>query len=182
MNGNCLDNKSGNSIGVNGDNFKLAGGRVDLEKLCADGRCVPGDKLGTWATDANGFVMMNKYDDNNNPVNLPELLATKAADWRSPLGGFQGLVGTFIGIGDYDKGSIFDKIAEAYAGPHDMFNSDAWYGPDGNIKPGMTKEQQDAGELMNKLNVLRATPFALSVLLPPEVWNAIVIGLSAVKP
>jgi len=49
----------------------------------------------------------------------------------------------------------------------------AWYGPDGNIKPGMTEEQKQRGEIMNKVNVVLATPFALSALLPPEVWNAI---------
>ena len=37
--GNCLDNKGGESEGVNGDNFKLAGGRVNITSLCEQSRC-----------------------------------------------------------------------------------------------------------------------------------------------
>lgn len=37
----------------------------------------------------------------------------------------------------------------------------------------MTESEKTIGEAQNKLNVLLATPFALSVLLPTEVWTAI---------
>ncbi|WP_431276018.1 hypothetical protein ACQ858_07000 [Variovorax ureilyticus] len=33
--------------------------------------------------------------------------------------------------------------------------------------------EQKIGELMNKINVLVATPFAFSSLLPPELLNSI---------
>lgn len=65
------------------------------------------------------------------------------------------------------------KIAEAYAGAHDIPNSGTWYAPDGTVKQNMTESERTTGEAQNKLNVLLATPFALSVLLPIEVWAAI---------
>ena len=179
--GNCLDNKSGKSVGVNGDGFKLAGGRVNLEKLCEEERCFPGASPGTWRTKPDGTIEMKAVDAKGNPVNLPALLEANP-DWRSPLGGFQGQQGKFMGLGDYQPDGILDKIAEAYSGAHDKSNSKTWYGPDGNIKPGMTKEEQDIGERQNEFNVLLTTPFALSVLLPPDVWNAISVGIKYVKP
>ena len=124
---------------------------------------------------------MNDVDANGNPVSLSALLEANPG-WRSPLGGFQGLVGKFMDLGDYQPGSNADKISEAYAGTHDMLNSKTWYGPDGNIKPGMTTSERKNGELQNSLNVVIATPFGLSVLLPLEVWTAISIGLTGIKP
>jgi len=47
-NGNCLDNKSGKSESVNGDNKKYAGGRVDLDFICGESnaRCETLDEAG----------------------------------------------------------------------------------------------------------------------------------------
>ncbi len=39
--GNCISNQSGSSVGVNGDNFKAAGGRIVLADWCAENRCTP---------------------------------------------------------------------------------------------------------------------------------------------
>ncbi|GHC68312.1 hypothetical protein GCM10007320_00560 [Pseudorhodoferax aquiterrae] len=168
----CLDNKSGKSAGVNGDKFKLAGGRLDIEEICKDNRCAKGSSPGTWKTDENGKIIMNPYDKDNNKVDLAALLEANP-QWRSPLGGLQGGPGKFMLLGNYAPDSVRDKISEAYAGAHDMLNSGTWYGLDGNIKPGMTESEKIIGEAKNQLNVLLATPFALSVLLPTEVWTAI---------
>jgi filamentous hemagglutinin len=168
----CLNNKSGESAGIKGDKFKLAGGRVDIQEICKDNRCIKGDSPGTWKTDENGIIIMNEYDKFDNKISLEALLEANP-QWRSPLGGFQGKPGKFMFFGDYLPGGILDRISEAYAGAHDMLNSATWYAPDGNIKSGMTDSERTIGEAKNKLNVLLATPFALSVLLPTEVWTAI---------
>nr|WP_145544719.1 hypothetical protein [Variovorax boronicumulans] len=172
----CLNNRSGESAGIKGEKFKLAGGRVDIQEICKYNRCIEGELPGTWKTDENGIIIMREYDDAGNKISLATLLEANP-QWRSPLGGFQGKPGKFMFLGDYPPGGILDKISEAYAGDHDMLNSGTWYGPDGNIKPGMTDSEKIIGEAINKLNVVLATPFALSVLLPTEVWTAIGVAL-----
>lgn len=145
---------------------------MDLEKLCAEGRC---DKEnGTWKTDEKDRVVFNE-DLSKFIEDHPEM--------RSQMGGWQGKVGQFTSLlGDYLPNSLSDKVAEAYAGTHDTFNSPIWYGPDGNVKQGLSETQRTVDEVTNYLNVIPATPFALSVLLPPEVWNAIQVGIKVVKP
>jgi len=56
------------------------------------------------------------------------------------------------------------------------------YHPDGNIKTGLTEEQRQAGELQNKVNVLLATPYALSTLLPPELLQALRVAIMEARP
>lgn len=174
--GNCLDNKSGVSVGVNGDYFKLAGGRVDVEQLCGNNRCAINEVAGDWERDVQGRIKLNEVDKDGNTVDLPVLLAANP-DWRSPLGGFQGAIGQFLGLGNYAPGSLQDILAEAYAGTHDTLNSKRWYGPDGNIRPGLTDSERQIGEVMNKINVLIATPFAIATLLPPDLLNIITTGI-----
>ena len=82
---------------------------------------------------------------------------------------------------NYDKGSFWDKLAEAYAGTHDTFNSPIWYDNLGNGKNLDGTAAGVVGRIANNANVLLATPFAFSVLLPPEVWNAISVGAKVVK-
>jgi filamentous hemagglutinin len=74
---------------------------------------------------------------------------------------------------DYTKGSLWDKLAEAYAGTHDTLNSIIWYDKLGNGKDLDGTGMALIGKAANNANVLFATPFAASVLLPPELWNAI---------
>ena len=74
---------------------------------------------------------------------------------------------------NYAKGSFWDKLAEAYAGTHDTFNKPIWYDNLGNGKNLDGTLIGQIGNATNTTNVLMATPFALSVLLPSEVWNAI---------
>jgi filamentous hemagglutinin len=73
-----------------------------------------------------------------------------------------------------------DKLTEAYAGTHDMLNSFIWYDSLGNGKSLRDSPVlRTVGNVTNQTNVVIATPFALSVLLPPEVWNAISVGINA---
>ena len=74
---------------------------------------------------------------------------------------------------EYEKGSFLDKLAEAYAGTHDTLNSAIWYDELGNGKSLDGTGMELIGKAANNANVLFATPFAASVLLPPELWNAI---------
>ncbi|CAG0976103.1 filamentous hemagglutinin [Methylophilaceae bacterium] len=159
--GNCLDNKSGLSEGVNGDKFKLAGGRVNINELCRNDRCT---------TNEDGSLTFTG--------NLAEFLQSEEGErMRSTMGGFQGAKGLFAFF-DYEAGTIWDTIAEAYAGTHDMLNSSTWYDAQGNIKAGVEETiTGKVGNITNYTNVLLATPFALSVLLPPEVWNAIMVSV-----
>jgi filamentous hemagglutinin len=76
---------------------------------------------------------------------------------------------------EYAAGSFWDKLAEAYAGTHDKLNSFIWYDDLGNGKNLDKNVIGKIGDAENYLNVINATSFALSVLLPPEVWNSIFI-------
>ena len=73
---------------------------------------------------------------------------------------------------EYVANSFMDKLAEAYSGTHDTLNSIIWYDELGNGKNLKSSILDQVGNLTNKTNVVLATPFALSVLLPPEIWNA----------
>lgn len=179
--GNCLTNLSGNSAGVKGDHLKIAGGRVNLDELCENKRCTQDKSTASgYAENSSGRVILNSEDENKTPTNLPDLLANNS-QWRSPMGGFQGGDGKFAFF-DYAPGSVWDRLAEAYAGTHDTLNSGVFYDQQGNIKSGVGKTPAGKiGNITNYSNVILATPFALSVLLPPEAWNALVVGLKA-KP
>lgn len=74
---------------------------------------------------------------------------------------------------NYAKGSFWDRLAEAYAGTHDKLNSFIWYDSMGNGRNLDGTLIGQIGNATNTTNVVLATPFALSVLLPPEIWNAI---------
>jgi filamentous hemagglutinin len=171
--GNCLDNKSGKSAGVNGDNFKLAGGRVSLDLICGSDneRCAKKEDGKSLKLNDDGTVRFTGGD-------LNKFLEENPAA-RSPMGGWQGAIGQLTPLGDYAPGSLADKLAEAYSGTHDALNSLTWYGTDGSTKRGMSDSEKSAGEFLNKANVLLATPFGMATFLPPEVWNAISIGLKA---
>ncbi|MCX5720537.1 MAG: RHS repeat-associated core domain-containing protein, partial [Nitrospirae bacterium] len=74
----------------------------------------------------------------------------------SPLGGMQGQEGSLLWF-SYSPGSIADRAVEAYAGPHDWFNSGYWYNESGNaINPQGIHAV--FGEVLNAANVLVVTP------------------------
>ena len=167
--GTVLSNNSGQSVGVNGDGFKLAGGRVDLAKIC-------GDKFADCLMDSENNLLLDAQRRVQYQGNLQKFIADNP-ELRSPMGGWQGGLGKFAFF-NYAPGTIYDRIAEAYAGPHDMLNSAIWYDPSGNIRPGVTGSLLGkVGDITNYTNVFFATPFALPFLVPPEMIDAIKAGV-----
>jgi filamentous hemagglutinin len=122
----------------------------------------------------DGTVIFKPTDKQGNPTTLAQFV-DQHQELRSPLGGVQGGSGQMaLGVQfEYTKGSIWGKLAEAYAGTHDTLNSGIWYDELGNGKNLTGTPMGILGEAANYMNVLLATPFAASVLLPPEVWNTI---------
>ncbi|MES2636445.1 MAG: adhesin, partial [Pseudomonadota bacterium] len=176
--GKVWSNSSGESVGVNGDNEKVAGGRIALADWCDKGRCV-GDKstVSDYAEDENGRVKLTMALDEFKTLRVYQ-------EQRSPLGGHQGEQGQMNIAGiqfDYVAGSFWDKLAEAYAGTHDTLNSFIWYDKLGNSKKLDGTLIGKIGDVTNMTNVPLATPFALSVLLPPEVWNAVFTAIKSTK-
>jgi filamentous hemagglutinin len=180
----CISNMSGESIGVNGDNTKIAGGRIVLADWCAADRCtVDSNTISGYKENSNGTVIFNPKDSEGNSIGLNEFL-NQNPEWRSELGGHQGSVGQISIMGiqfDYAPNSFWDKLAESYAGTHDKLNSSIWYDKLGNTKNLDDTTLGRVGDITNMTNVLVATPFALSVLLPPQVWNAIFTLIEAKK-
>ncbi len=183
--GNCISNQTGKSDGVFGDLFKLAGGRIVLERWCERGMCEEDKNTKSgYKQNSDGTVVFKPLDNNGQSISLAEFLELhKNDDWRSEMGGHQGSDGQMKLLGfqfEYKKGSFMDKLAEAYAGTHDMLNSFIWYDSLGNGKSLKDSPVlKTIGNVTNQTNVVLATPFALSVLLPPEVWNAISVGINA---
>lgn len=175
--GNCLSNKSGESVGVNGDSFKLAGGRIVLADWCDDGRCIlDSNTKSGYQENPDGTVKFNPgIDSRGNPITISQFME-QHEDWRSPLGGHQGSEGQMNLLGiqfNYASGSFWDELAESYAGTHDRLNSVIWYDGVGNGKSLTGTPIGTVGNITNMTNVGVATPFALSVFLPPEMWNAL---------
>lgn len=176
----CISNMSGESVGVNGDGVKAAGGRVILENWCADGRCTPAPEENKtksgYLENPDGTVIFTPKDINGNVITVKQFIDLNP-DMRSPLGGHQGGEGQMSLIGmqfNYAKNSFWDKLAESFSGTHDTFNSFIWYDELGNGKNLENTLIGNVGEVTNMTNVPLAVPFSLSVLLPPEVWHSIV--------
>lgn len=181
----CISNASGISDGVNGDNFKLAGGRIVLEKWCANNRCTTDDTTDSGYTEnPNGTVIFHPgKNDQGTQLTINEFIQ-KNPEWISSMGGHQGGEGvmSLLGISfTYKPGSIFDRLDESYSGTHDMLNSFIWYDKLGNGKNLDDEQSGIFGEITNITNIAPATPFAMSVLLPPGVWNAIVNSIQQIK-
>lgn len=174
----CISNISGKSIGVNGDGVKVAGGRIILADWCEKGgagSCVPDSSTKSgYKENADGTVAFRPVNANGNSLSIREFI-NQHQELRSPLGGVQGGSGQMaLGIQfEYAVNSFWDKLAEAYAGTHDNLNSFIWYDGLGNGKNLDKTMLGKIGDAANYVNVLNATPFALSVLLPPEVWNSV---------
>lgn len=92
------------------------------------------------------------------------------------LGGYQGGQGLMFGM-PYQPGSLFDRIVEGYAGPHDFLNS--WgYDAFGNLQNHVGFERV-LGATLNPLNVVLATPIVVPSALPRITYPGpgIVYGL-----
>lgn len=176
----CISNKSGDSVGVNGDSVKVAGGRIVLEYWCEKGRCEADSSTKSgYKENVDGTVIFNPgIDGNGQSLTINQFIEKYNDEYglRSPLGGTQGGAGQMELFGiqfEYAASSFWDKLAEAYSGTHDTLNSFIWYDELGNGKKLDGTAIGGIGNAANMSNVVLATPFALSVLLPPEVWNAV---------
>jgi filamentous hemagglutinin len=180
----CISNKSGDSVGVNGDGKKVAGGRVVLEYWCDKGRCETDSSTKSgYKENADGTVIFKPVDEDKNLITIAQFIEGNPK-LISPLGGHQGWQGQMAAPGiqfDYAAGSFWDKLAEAYSGTHDTLNSVIWYDELGNGKKLDGTLLGQIGATTNMTNVIVATPFALSVLLPPEVWNAVFTIINSTK-
>jgi filamentous hemagglutinin len=183
--GGCSSNASGKSVGVEGDAFKAAGGRLDYDKWCAQGMCAVDRATGELIRDDQGRVVfsggMYTYSDGRTVQvkTLSDYILARP-ELRSPMGGLQGGDGLFAFFG-YPPGAFWDRVNESYAGPHDTFNRPTWYGPDGNIRLGMTEAERLIGEITSYLNVIPATPFAGATLIPRGSITAIGSAMRGVK-
>ncbi len=131
----------------------------------------------------DGTVIFNPKDAQGSNLTINQFL-DQHPEWRSPLGGYQGSQGQMELFGirfDYVPNSLWDKLAESYAGTHDTLNSFIWYDKLGNAKNLNGTVIGKIGNITNMTNVGVATPFALSVILPPEVWNAIITSIKIIK-
>ncbi len=163
--GHILSNDSGTSTGVEGDGVKLAGGRVEIAAICGDSNCLVDEETNSYILDNNGMIQFI-----GNGGYLEDYLTDHGELW-SPMGGLQGYQGKFAFF-EYTPGSTWDQIAEAYAGPHDMLNGSIWYDELGNIKSGTSETFiGKIGDITNYTNVLLATPFSISVMLPPGAMH-----------
>ena len=129
--GQCENNLTKPSVGVNGDNIGLGGGRWDVVGICrTEGfECRVDNGIvrvfGYGVQDAQGLpsrVLEDAFKQNSISLTL-----------LSPMGGTQGgggylkLFGWF-GPGFYEKGSFWDKwVVEPFSGTHDRFNSPSSY-------------------------------------------------------
>jgi filamentous hemagglutinin len=178
-NGNSLfNNQSGDSAGINGDGFKLAGTRADLNKLCGvdGGRCdiprlsngdIDPDKPVIFKGDYEAFL---KTEDGQKMVS-------------APFGGLQGGDRTWLFGASYEKGGVVDKLLESFAGPHDAIGGSAsgLYNKQGNATENQSKLGAVAYETWSGVALVPSAPFAAAQGLPPEVWKAISILLGAAQ-
>lgn len=176
-----LDNKSGESAGIRGDEFKTAGTRVVLDKLCGNvnERCktqLDVNGIPRLELDGNGRV---QFDRKAAKMTMAQFLETKdGKEMAGPTGGNQGGPGTLLGLA-YSPGGILDLAHEAYGGSHDFIGGtlSGFYDEQGNAKRGLTPLQKGMYETWTGIALVPATPFALSEALPPQAWKALDILL-----
>jgi len=158
-NGNLLTNTSGVSAGVDGDGIKVAGNRINVDKLCGtstSGVCINfnygPDRLEkpTWMNPNDGMVHLEVG------ISLNSVIATNDGLAPSPLGGLQGGAGSIFGV-PYAPGSFTDRLTESFAGPHDFLNAPHYYDLMGNNISG-------ASEIWNAVNLVPAAPLGLATL------------------
>ena len=179
-----LTNTSGVSAGGAWDltPVKAGGTRADQDGLCgkSNERCVTNSD-GSLKLNDKGLAQFNTSKEGAD-MSLAVFLETDPGKKMAGItGGIQGAKGTLFGT-PYSPGSWQDKLIEAFGGTHDHFAKvSGLYNEQGNIKPGMTKEQSTAYDIGSAVAIAPAAPFAMATLLTPEVWKAISILLKAAK-
>ncbi|MCV6070193.1 hypothetical protein OFP26_31950, partial [Escherichia coli] len=91
-----LSNASGQSEGLDGDQFKLGGTRLDLDVLCGpDNRRCKIAADGSLLLNEQGLVQFDAKDKDGDPVTLEQFLQTpEGKKLAGPTGGVQGYKGT----------------------------------------------------------------------------------------
>ncbi|MCL2459351.1 MAG: hemagglutinin repeat-containing protein, partial [Desulfobulbus sp.] len=194
----CVSNATKPTEGVLGYVFGLAGGRLDLALWCKNDACTKSEnnaptdaysvdpKTGkiTYYAVENGVVEFKPTKEGPDGEPIPITSMHEFIDNHperdkliSPLGGIQGWDGQLrlplIGDIKTPPGGFLDKLVESYAGTHDWLNSFIWYDTSGNAKNLDGTPLGKAGDVMNWVNVLLATPTAASIWLSPGAWNAL---------
>ncbi|MDF3822754.1 hemagglutinin repeat-containing protein [Leptospira sp. 96542] len=159
-----VSNDSGKSAGLDGDGKKLAGTRIDLEKLCADNLCE------------------NNADGTRTFKGSKEEFEKRLKEFSGPTGGVQGSKGTLFGF-EYSPGGFVDHLMESFAGSHDfLFGSrSGLYDDQGNANQARLDGTKTIHEGWSAIGVLGSSPFAAAQGLPPDVWNGIAMFLRAGK-
>ena len=179
-----ISNLSGESTGVRKDETKLGGTRIDLDILCGLDfeRCnykKDGERKFLEIND-NGEVVFN---GGKSRISLEAFMASdQAKKMRGLTGGVQGAKGTLFGI-PYEAGSWQDQLIEAFAGTHDLIGGalSGLYDQQGNIQQGMSDFRRTSHDRVADIAVLPSTPFALSELLPADVWLAVSILIKEIR-
>ncbi len=179
-----ISNLSGESTGVRKDETKLGGTRIDLDILCGLDleRCnykEDGERKFLEIND-NGEVVFNGGDSR---ISLNAFMESdEAKKMRGLTGGVQGAKGTLFGI-PYEAGSWQDQLIEAFAGTHDLIGGalSGLYDQQGNIQQGMSDFRRTSHDRVADIAVLPSTPFALSELLPADVWLAVSILIKEIR-
>lgn len=195
--GNKLNNLlDGKSEGVRGDGIGAGGTRVDLDLLCGtmNERCArQQDANGNDILDQNGVpklalnegqIMFTAKKDDNSPMSFDYFITEhpEGKKMPGPTGGIQGYKGTLFGT-PYKAGSWQDKLIESFAGTHDVIGGQlsGLYDEQGNATRGRSEALITAHDTWSAVAIVPSAPFAMSELLPPEVWQAISIFLRNVK-
>jgi len=108
--------------------------------------------------------------------------SSKGQQAAGETGGIQGWAGTLFGE-PYAAGSWQDKLIEAFGGTHDLIGGQlpGGYDAQGNTKRGVSETERFIRDRGSELALIPSLPFAMSELLPPEVWQGISIFLKAAK-
>jgi len=78
---------------------------------------------------------------------------------------------------------VIDKVVEAFSGTHDMIGGKlaGLYDGEGNARRGRSGLVSTAQEVWSGVAIVPSTPFAMSEVLPAQVWQAISILLRSSK-
>ncbi len=196
--GNTLNNLlDGKSEGVRGDGIGAGGTRVDLDLLCGtmNERCArQQDENGNDLLDDNGVpklalnqkgqIMFTAKKDDNSLMSFDFFINEHPEGSNMPgaTGGVQGYIGTLFGI-PYEAGSWQDKLIESFAGTHDFIGGQITgvYDEQGNTTQGRSNSEKALHETWSTVAIIPSAPFAMSELLPSNVWQAISILLRNAK-
>jgi filamentous hemagglutinin len=180
-----LTNMSGESEGMQGDNIKTGGTRIDLDLLCGleNQRCLTKyDGNGNKVLDLmEGKVQWNR--EGANGQSLSEWLETpEGKNMAGATGGVQGWKGMLFGI-PYAPGSWQDKLIESFGGTHDYIGGQlsGLYDEQGNARRGRSTTEKTLHEVWSGLAIAPSAPFAMAELLPPEIWKGIGILLDSAQ-